>query len=138
MAPSDPGGTRGYPEGAILRSDVYFLDRLPRWSAGRIVLLGDAAHATTPGVGQGAAMAIEDALVLAAQLTTKDELKGSLERYEAIRSPRTNLVLNLSRRSDTAAQLAGSSAIRLRNFVVRHTPPCLHSRQLEAIVDHQI
>jgi 2-polyprenyl-6-methoxyphenol hydroxylase-like FAD-dependent oxidoreductase len=48
-----------------LRNDVYFLDPLPRWSRGRIVLFGDAAHATTPGIGQGAAQAIEDAVVLA-------------------------------------------------------------------------
>jgi 2-polyprenyl-6-methoxyphenol hydroxylase-like FAD-dependent oxidoreductase len=48
----------GTPDTAILRNDVYFLDPPPRWSNGRIVLLGDAAHATTPGVGQGAAQAI--------------------------------------------------------------------------------
>src|SRR5262249_39963094 len=48
-------------EGDILRDDVYYLEPLQRWSSGRIVLLGDAAHATTPGIGQGAAQAIEDA-----------------------------------------------------------------------------
>jgi 2-polyprenyl-6-methoxyphenol hydroxylase-like FAD-dependent oxidoreductase len=46
-------------EGAILRNDVYYLEPLPRWSEGRVVLVGDAAHATTPGGGQGAAQAIE-------------------------------------------------------------------------------
>lgn len=45
-------------ESDILRNAVYYLEPLPRWSAGRVVLLGDAAHATTPGVGQGAAQAI--------------------------------------------------------------------------------
>jgi len=40
-------------EAAILRNDVYYLGPLPRWSEGRVVLVGDAAHATTPGVGQG-------------------------------------------------------------------------------------
>jgi len=45
------------PKNAILRNDVYFLKPLPRWSEGRIVLLGAAAHATTPGIGQGAAQA---------------------------------------------------------------------------------
>src|SRR5262249_5196182 len=49
---------------AILRNDVYYLGSLPRWSTGRVALLGDAAHATTPGVGQGAAQAIEDAVAL--------------------------------------------------------------------------
>jgi 2-polyprenyl-6-methoxyphenol hydroxylase-like FAD-dependent oxidoreductase len=43
------------PDGVALRNDVFFLEPLPRWSHGKIVLLRDAAHATTPGVGQGAA-----------------------------------------------------------------------------------
>ena len=53
------------PDSAILRNDVYYLDPLERWSPGQVVLLGDAAHATTPGIGQGAAQTIEDAVVLA-------------------------------------------------------------------------
>lgn len=44
---------------------VYDLPTVPRWSSGRLVLLGDAAHATSPNAGQGAALALEDALVLA-------------------------------------------------------------------------
>lgn len=126
------------PDGAILRNDVYFLDPLRRWSEGRLVLLGDAAHATTPGVGQGAAMAIEDALVLAEQLTASDDLAAGLARYESIRRPRTELVLKLSRRADSAAQLASPIGRRLRNLVVRHIPPRLQARQLGPIVHHQL
>jgi 2-polyprenyl-6-methoxyphenol hydroxylase-like FAD-dependent oxidoreductase len=126
------------PDGAILRNDVYFLDPLRRWNEGRLVLLGDAAHATTPGIGQGAAMAIEDAIVLAEQLAASDDLAASLARYELIRRPRTELVLKLSRRADSAAQLASPIGRRLRNLVVRHTPPRLQARQLEPIVHHQL
>lgn len=88
------------PDGAILRNDVYFLDPLPRWSQGRLVLLGDAAHATTPGVGQGVAMAIEDALVLADVLAASDDPAAGLAMYGSIRRPRTELVLKLSRRAE--------------------------------------
>jgi 2-polyprenyl-6-methoxyphenol hydroxylase-like FAD-dependent oxidoreductase len=126
------------PENAILRNDVYFLDPLPRWSKGRLVLLGDAAHATTPGVGQGAAMAIEDALVLADELAASDDLAAGLARYESIRRPRTELVLKLSRRADSAAQLASPLGTRLRNVAVRRLPPRLQARQLEPIVHHQL
>jgi 2-polyprenyl-6-methoxyphenol hydroxylase-like FAD-dependent oxidoreductase len=126
------------PEGATLRNDVYFLDPLPRWSEGRIVLLGDAAHATTPGVGQGAAMAIEDAVVLAAQLAATDDLAAGLARYESIRRPRVERVLKLSRRADSAAQLASPLGTRLRNLAVRRTPPRLSARQLQPIVHHQL
>ncbi|MGN6167777.1 MAG: FAD-dependent monooxygenase [Solirubrobacteraceae bacterium] len=126
------------PEDAILRNDVYFLDPLPRWSEGRLALLGDAAHPTTPGVGQGAAMAIEDALVLADELAARDDLTPGLARYESIRRPRAELVLKLSRRTDRAAQLASPFGTRLRNLVVRRTPPRLQARQLEPIVHHQV
>lgn len=64
------------PAHTILRNDIYFLDPLPRWSTRRIVLLGDAAHATTPGVGQGAAQALEDAVALADTLSNRDTLAG--------------------------------------------------------------
>ena len=48
----------------------------PPWHRGRVVLIGDAAHATSPHVGQGGAMAIEDAIVLAEEVTADGELDG--------------------------------------------------------------
>jgi 2-polyprenyl-6-methoxyphenol hydroxylase-like FAD-dependent oxidoreductase len=126
------------PDSAILRNDVSFLDPLPRWSQGRLVLLGDAAHATTPGIGQGAAMAIEDALALADELAVSDDLEAGLKRYESIRRTRTDLVLKLSRRTDNAAQLTSPLGRRLRNISVRCTPTRLQARQLEPIVHHHM
>ena len=52
-------------EECILRNDVYEHKHLRHWSRGRVALLGDAAHAMTPNLGQGACQAIEDAIVLA-------------------------------------------------------------------------
>jgi 2-polyprenyl-6-methoxyphenol hydroxylase-like FAD-dependent oxidoreductase len=126
------------PDSAILRTDVYFLEPLPRWSEGRIVLLGDAAHATTPGVGQGAAQALEDAVVLSDEVLGGDELPSALTRYESIRRPRAELTLKLSRRADRAAQLANPLGCRLRNGLVRHTPERVQSRALAQLVHHQL
>jgi FAD-dependent urate hydroxylase len=126
------------PPAAILRNDVYFLDPLPRWSDGRIVLLGDAAHATTPGVGQGAAQAIEDAVVLARELSEHERLDDALVRYEAIRRPRAELALKLSRRADRAGQLGGAIGCRLRNLLVRATPKRVQRRQLAPLVQHDV
>jgi 2-polyprenyl-6-methoxyphenol hydroxylase-like FAD-dependent oxidoreductase len=114
----------------------YYLDPLPRWSEGRIVLLGDAAHAITPGVGQGAAQAIEDAVVFANELAEHDELQQALRRYEAIRRPRAELALKLSRRADRAAHITHPVGCRLRNFVVRHTPDRVQRSQLDPLVHH--
>jgi 2-polyprenyl-6-methoxyphenol hydroxylase-like FAD-dependent oxidoreductase len=119
---------------AILRNDVYFIDPLPRWSRGRVVLLGDAAHATTPGIGQGAAQAIEDARVISEQLTRHDDLTTALVAYESIRRPKTGAVLKLSRRVDKAAQLASPVACRIRNAILQHVPPGAQRRQLEPII----
>lgn len=60
---------------------------LPRWSQGRVALLGDAAHPTTPFLAQGAAMAMEDAVVLARALESYP-VERALEAYEAARKPR--------------------------------------------------
>jgi 2-polyprenyl-6-methoxyphenol hydroxylase-like FAD-dependent oxidoreductase len=124
------------PESTILRNDVYFLEPLPRWSAGRLVLLGDAAHAITPGVGQGAAQAIEDAVCLAAAIANCEELGAGLTRYESSRRPRVKLALKLGRRADAAAQLANPVACRIRDAMVGRMPVGMQRRQLAPLVRH--
>ena len=71
---------------------------LPRWSDGRVVLLGDAAHPMTPYMAQGAATAIEDAAVLARclQAVNSEDLEGAFRRYEASRKPRTSRIQAIS------------------------------------------
>jgi 2-polyprenyl-6-methoxyphenol hydroxylase-like FAD-dependent oxidoreductase len=125
-------------ESEILRNDVYYLEPLPRWSEGRIVLVGDAAHATTPGVGQGAAQAIEDAVVLADRLAGDGDLPAALAEYEAFRRPRADAVLKVSRRVDRAAQLANPLGWRLRNALVRRMPERAQRRQLEPLVRYEL
>jgi 2-polyprenyl-6-methoxyphenol hydroxylase-like FAD-dependent oxidoreductase len=125
-------------EAEILRNDVYYLKPLERWTRGRVALLGDAAHATTPGIGQGAAQAIEDAVVLADQLAGGQDLQAALASYESIRRPRAELVLKLSRRADNVAQLANPVACRLRNAIVARLPERAQQRQLDAVVRHQV
>jgi len=72
---------------------------LTRWGHGRATLLGDAAHPMLPHTGQGAAQAIEDAVVLADCLQKADagSVPQALQRYEAIRRPRTSQVQLMSR-----------------------------------------
>jgi 2-polyprenyl-6-methoxyphenol hydroxylase-like FAD-dependent oxidoreductase len=124
-------------EDAILRNDVYYLEPLPRWSNGRVVLVGDAAHATTPGVGQGAAQAIEDAVVLVDRLAGTPDPFVALAEYEAIRQPRAEAVLRMSRRVDKAAQLASPLGWRIRNMLVRRLPGGARRRQLEPLVRYE-
>jgi salicylate hydroxylase/6-hydroxynicotinate 3-monooxygenase len=69
---------------------------LPRWSDGRVVLLGDACHPMTPYMAQGAATAMEDAAVLARALAAFDDIGTALGRYEAHRKPRTARIQAIS------------------------------------------
>ncbi|MEE4489562.1 FAD-dependent monooxygenase [Streptomyces sp. BE230] len=66
------------------------------WHVGRVVLAGDAAHASTPHLAQGAAMAVEDALVLAESLDAEADVAASLDAWEARRRPRAMWVQALS------------------------------------------
>ncbi|MGW4802662.1 FAD-dependent monooxygenase [Kitasatospora sp. NPDC004272] len=67
------------------------------WHVGRVALAGDAAHASTPHLAQGAAMAVEDALVLAQELDAAADVPSALDAWEARRRPRAMFVQSLSR-----------------------------------------
>src|SRR5436190_18144231 len=69
----------------ILRNDIYELKHLRHWSRGRVTLLGDAAHAMTPNLGQGACIAIEDGVVLASCLEVERDVVTALKLYETRR-----------------------------------------------------
>ncbi|MEV4122118.1 FAD-dependent monooxygenase [Micromonospora sp. NPDC049645] len=78
---------------------------LDSWSRGRVLLIGDAAHATSPNMAQGAAMALEDAVVLASSLAAADSVAEALRGFEARRRPRTDWVLSQTHRRDKATGL---------------------------------
>jgi 2-polyprenyl-6-methoxyphenol hydroxylase-like FAD-dependent oxidoreductase len=73
---------------------------LGRWSRGAVVLVGDAAHATSPTLSEGAAMAFEDGLVLADALRRAATVPEALAAYESRRRPRTKWVLDRTRDRD--------------------------------------
>ena len=95
----------GTPEDVILQNDI--VDRPPPrwWGRGGVTLLGDAAHASTPNLGQGACQALEDAVVLAHCLSGTPPVEGSLRKYERLRIPRTTSVVRNSWQTGKALQL---------------------------------
>ncbi|WP_182084822.1 FAD-dependent monooxygenase [Aureimonas sp. ME7] len=89
----DPALARAIEEGEALGSWP-MATVAPRWSSGgSVAFVGDAAHAMLPYAAQGAAMAIEDAWVLAQCLGAQADREGALRRYEALRAPRVERVL---------------------------------------------
>jgi salicylate hydroxylase len=96
-------------------------DRAPsrRWGQGPVTLLGDAAHPMLPHLAQGAAMAIEDAAVLARELARRPgDPAGALRNYEAARQQRTARVQRAARRNDWRYHL-GPPAAFIRDSVLR-------------------
>ncbi len=111
------------PDDAIIRNDISDRPPIRSWSRGRVVLIGDAAHPTTPNLGQGGCMAIEDAPVLARCLKSAESLAGAMAEFERQRAPRTASVTNDSWRLGRLAQ-GHSFPIRIaRNWLTRLTPP---------------
>lgn len=84
-------------ETGILHHDIYDLTPLKTFVFGRTVLLGDAAHATTPNLGQSAGQAMEDAIVLANCLKEYD-FREALARYDKLRVKHTAKVIKKSRK----------------------------------------
>jgi 2-polyprenyl-6-methoxyphenol hydroxylase-like FAD-dependent oxidoreductase len=102
------------------RRDVYDRDPSPRWGDGRITLLGDAAHAMTFDVGQGAGQSIEDAVVLARLLPqASGDPARALREYERRRQPRAEHMQSFARRLGRFAMWTSTPAIAARVTMTR-------------------
>ena len=97
-------------------------DPLPRWSTGRVTLLGDACHPTSPFLAQGAAMAIEDAAVLTGCLAERSVIPASLMRYQNLRMARTQRIQRVSRRNAHVFHMSGMVSA-IRNVLAGHMLP---------------
>ncbi|SNS83410.1 2-polyprenyl-6-methoxyphenol hydroxylase [Streptosporangium subroseum] len=122
------------PPESVLRHDLYDLPPLPSFVSGRTVLVGDAAHAMTPSLGQGACQALEDAVTLAACLQHTSDLPSALARYDRLRRPRTQAVVRRSARLGTIGQLAWPPAVLLRDVAARLTPTRMTLRSMAPIL----
>lgn len=88
----------------LRRWGLFHREPLERWRRGAATLLGDAAHPMLPFLGLGAAMAIEDAMILARALAQATDLNAGLDLYEAVRKPRTAEVYRQSVRQGELLQ----------------------------------
>jgi 2-polyprenyl-6-methoxyphenol hydroxylase-like FAD-dependent oxidoreductase len=107
---------------------------LPSFAIGRVALLGDAAHAMTPDLGQGASQAFEDAAAVTRHLADAGpaDVEQRLRRYDAERRPRANRLMLASSRQSWLMSRTGGTAW-LRDALLRAIPRRLATRQLAAI-----
>lgn len=110
-----PGMLANTPADHLIHADI--IDRPPArtWSKGCVGLVGDAIHSTTPNLGQGGCMAIEDSVVLARHFAQEKEPARALEAFAAERYPRTSGIVNESWRFGKLAQKEGRLTCWLRD-----------------------
>jgi 2-polyprenyl-6-methoxyphenol hydroxylase-like FAD-dependent oxidoreductase len=126
----------------VCRHDICDLAQpLASYVHNKVVLLGDAAHAMTPDLGQGANMAIEDAATLVALLApiaaqpspSAAELTQALMRYDKLRRPRTQAIARQARQLGAFAQAEGMLGVLARNLLMRLVPPQIMGMRLLAL-----
>lgn len=122
----------------IIQTDLFDLTPGSDWVKDNVVLLGDAAHATTPNLGQGAAMAIEDAYVLAEEIAKTNDLSNAFAQYKLKRQERVRFIVDTSFKIGQMANSNNKLANKIRNFVMRNTPRIIIERQLNKIYNSDL
>jgi len=115
-----------YPHATILSGvvalnrnyPIYDMPTLPQWSRGHAILIGDAAHAVGPHAGQGASMAIEDALVLAACLGAKADVVAAFRRFEGLRCGRIKRIVKSTARNGSHKRTVSAIDLLVRDLVL--------------------
>jgi 2-polyprenyl-6-methoxyphenol hydroxylase-like FAD-dependent oxidoreductase len=102
-----------------------------------MILLGDAAHPTTPNFGQGGCMAIEDAAVLARCISSHTDINRAIRSFEASRHTRTAALTRYARHYGAIGQTENPLVLRLRNRMLSLMPERLARRLLRLIFDYE-
>jgi 2-polyprenyl-6-methoxyphenol hydroxylase-like FAD-dependent oxidoreductase len=131
---------------AIEEPDRIFQDHLahvvmPRWYLGRVALMGDAQHASSPLTGMGTSMALEDAYVLAQELkrlSNSKEIPQALANYERRRSHRINEFRRMSSLLETFMMIKSPILAFLRNLLFRLLPSSFFVRPVEKILQYEL
>lgn len=110
------------------------LKPMKTWYQKRLCLIGDAAHATTPNLGQGAGQAIEDAYYLA-EFVAQNDLEMAFQKFQQYRMPKVNQIVNTSWGIGKVAHWKNPFARTLRNSLMKMMPASLSAKQSARIFE---
>jgi len=119
----------------IIRSEISDLKRLDTWYKNKVILLGDAAHATTPNMGQGAGQGIEDAFYFANILAKNNQIEPSLVLFESSRREKVDYVVNNSWRFGKMAH--SSFGQMMMKTIMKLTPEKVMKQQMNKLYSIQ-
>ncbi len=117
----------------IIASEITDLQPINKWQDENICLIGDAAHATTPNLGQGACQAIEDAYVIGKLLDSGLEIQNTFVEYENLRRKKAHSIVNTSWNIGKMAHLENRFGIWFRNLVMKNIPKSANKKQMDMI-----
>jgi 2-polyprenyl-6-methoxyphenol hydroxylase-like FAD-dependent oxidoreductase len=103
----------------IIALNAWDIQSLPSWHRGRVMLIGDAAHAVSPNAGQGASLALEDAMMLAKLLRDYgSDHAAAFERFERDRKPRVERIVAAGRRYASDKTIVSPLRSKIRNLMI--------------------
>jgi 2-polyprenyl-6-methoxyphenol hydroxylase-like FAD-dependent oxidoreductase len=123
-------------EEEIFLNKIYDLPLIQEWSLGKSCLIGDAAHATTPNLGQGACQGIEDVYVIS-KLLEKVSLEEAFQRFTAIRRKKAHGIVCESWKLGQIAQLSNPIITTARNTAFKLLPSFLKDKQIKMMFELQ-
>lgn len=131
---------RAVPEDAVSRADIKDLTATDRWGDGRVIVIGDAAHATTPNLGRGASEAMEDAVALrdclgGADLDDQAAVRSGLRAFEQWRRGPTAQVQAASAKNGRVMAVRNPLLCAVRDRVVRRVAGRMLVRQIDAYAE---
>ncbi|UWX61748.1 FAD-dependent monooxygenase [Chryseobacterium oranimense] len=116
----------------IILNDIIDLAPISSWHSENLCLIGDAAHATTPNMGQGACQAIEDAYIIGRLLETSQDFNALFEKFQQIRRKKVDYIVNTSWKIGKISQWEKGNT--LRNFLMRLIPESSNQKLAEKII----
>ncbi len=116
----------------IILNDIIDLAPIPSWHSENLCLIGDAAHTTTPNMGQGACQAIEDAYVIGRLLESSRDFNAVFEKFQQIRREKVAYIVSTSWKIGKISQWEKGNT--LRNFLMRLIPESTNQKLAEKII----
>lgn len=124
------------PKENIICNEIADLSPIPQWHFENLCLTGDAAHATTPNMGQGACQAIEDAYIIGKLLEKNKDFNSVFEEFQRIRRKKVDYIVRTSRTIGKISQWEHGN--KLRNLLMRLTPDSMNQKTVEKIIQLEL
>jgi len=120
----------------IILNEIIDLTPIPKWYSENLCLIGDAAHATTPNMGQGACQSIEDAYVIGKLLEKNKNFNSVFEEFQKTRRKKVDYITNTSWKIGKISQWEKGNSIR--NFLIRSVPESVNQKMIEKVLKLEI